>query len=307
MQPIEVNFRSSNLKSIVKGYIYKPEGEIKAILQIAHGMCEYIKRYEEFIAYLLERGILVCGNDHIGHGGSIESYADRGYFSQKDGDICVVDDMYQLTRLVKKDYPNKKYFLLGHSMGSFASRIYASKHGKEIDGLILSGTGGKQPAIDIIIGLSKLMCIKEGERNSSLLIKKLAFGNYNDRFQPKRTSSDWLTRDTAIIDAYRKNDLSNFNFTNSGYITLFTLVKKANQRATFERTPQRLPIYLFSGDMDPVGAYGIGTTWVFHEYGRIPIINTEIKLYKEGRHEMLNEINRQEVYEDIYKWLENKI
>lgn len=303
MEPIVIEFKSSNLKSTVKGYIYKPSGEIKAILQIAHGMCEYIKRYEEFISYLVERGILVCGNDHIGHGGSIKSLSDRGYFSEKYGDICVVDDMCQMTRLVKKDYPNIKYYLMGHSMGSFASRIYASKYGKELDGLILSGTGGKNPKISAGIALAKAMCIFEGERGSSPLVKKISFGHYNERFEPKRTGSDWLTRDEKIIDDYRKDELSNFNFTNSGYVTLFNLVKKASLDTTFERTPKDLPIYLFAGDMDPVGDYGAGVKWTFEQYCRVPVKNVEIKIYNGGRHEMINEINRQEVYTDIYNWI----
>lgn len=300
----QIEYKSANLKNTIRGYLYAPAGgSIKGIVQLSHGMREYITRYDGFMRYLVEQGFVVCGNDHIGHGKSVEQKSQLGYFSPSGAKEHLVEDLYTLTKLVKKQYPDVPYFLMGHSMGSFIARLYAARHGKELQGLILSGTGGKIPMVGAGVAIAKTITKLEGEEKTSKLITKMMFGDYNKKIVPLRTGSDWITRDTNIVDAYRKDPLSNFPFTNNGLVTVMELSKEANEKKTFAKTPKNLPIYLIAGDMDPVGDYGVGVRGVFASYLDAGLSDVEIQLYEGARHEVINEINRDDVYLDITNWL----
>ncbi len=301
----EISFASSNGRSLVKGWIYAPmEGECKGIVQISHGMCEYIGRYDPFLRFLARHGYVACGNDHIGHGYSSPDREHLGYMGGLDGDRWIVEDLHRFNRIVRKIHPGLPCFLLGHSMGSFAARVYASQYGHTLSGLILSGTGGKNPAAPLGEKLACVLSHGEGARRRTPLLTKLIFQDYNRAFEPRRTDSDWLSRDNDLVDRYADDPFCTFTFTNSGYVALLRLHQKANSRKTFQRTPKHLPVYLFSGDKDPVGGNGEGVSQVFRRYNEAGLQDVELKLYPDGRHEMLNEINRQEVYEDVLGWLD---
>ena len=301
-------FDSSNNKDRIHGVMWKPEGNIKAILQISHGMAEFIERYADFAVFLNSHGILVAGNDHLGHGDSASSKEEFGYFAETDGNSCIIDDLHQVTEIIKKDYPGIPYFLLGHSMGSFYARQYLCQYGTELDGAIIMGTAF-QPRAAAASGkvMCKAIALFKGWHYRSSFINNLAFGSYNKAFEPARTSTDWLSRDTENVDKYNTDDRCGFIFTLNGYYNLFHGLTRLCDEDLLKKVPKALPILVTSGASDPVGNFGKGVTAVYEQYKKLGIKDLSIKLYPEARHEILNEINREEVYEDILNWLEKHI
>ena len=200
IQKEEFYFKSASGKTNIHAIRYIPNGEIKAILQISHGMVEYIERYESFALFLNSKGILVTGNDHLGHGKSINSKNDWGYFAKENGNRAVLYDLYQLTQITKEKYPDIPYFLLGHSMGSFYARQYLCEFGQELNGAIIMGTGGQPlPLIQCGRLLTSIVALFKGWHYRCKFVNNMAFGSYNKYFEPARTSKDWLSKDTAIV------------------------------------------------------------------------------------------------------------
>lgn len=301
-----VTFLSHNKINRISGVIYIPEGTPKAILQISHGMCEYIGRYDSFMGYMAQQGFIVAGNDHLGHGDSSEE-ADYGFFGEKDGYIHFIEDLHQMTVIVKQEYGDLPCFLLGHSMGSFIARLYLSKYGSELDGAIICGTGGPNPMAGIGIRLAGRTCRKKGPRFRSKVLDKMAFGSFNKKCKPCRTSKDWLTRDTAIVDQYLNDPKCMFLFTAAGFRDLLTLSSRANSKQWYESLSTDLPILLIAGDSDPVGNYGKGVKKVFRNLQKQGVRDVSMILYPEGRHEILNEINRQQVFENTENWIKKHL
>ncbi len=301
------SFKSSNGISKIAYYIYKPLNPPKAVLQISHGMCEYIERYEDFIAFLTDHDILVCGNDHLGHKNSADSKEKLGYFAPVNGWKCLPRDLASMTRIIKKQYPDIPNFLLGHSMGSFVARVYIAKYSHLIDGAIICGTSGSNPAI----GTAKLIIsfIKKvkGEFYRSKLINYLMFGAYNSKYGKARTTHDWITRDEVIVNNYLKDEYCTFIFTASAFYDLVMLLKVVSQKAWYNAIPKNLPLYLISGDMDPVGNWGKGIQEVKMRLEKKNLEDFSSKFYKDYRHEILNEIGKEVVYEDILNWIDHRI
>lgn len=298
-------FISSNSIDFISYYIYTPQTEPKAIVQLSHGMCEYIERYEPFIEFLNNNGIIVCGNDHLGHGKSVSSNKLLGYFADKNGYTYLPKDLHRLTIIVKDLYPDIPYFMLGHSMGSFAARAYLIKYSKYLDGAIVAGTSGQHPS-RFVLFIIKLVIMFKGNTFRSKFIDKLLFGSYNNRFSEKRTKFDWLTRDNEIVDKYMKDVYCNFLFTTSGYYDLISLLRSVSSKQWFGKFPSKLPVLLLSGDMDPVGNYGKGVRNLFDKL-KTQSNNVELKLFSQCRHEILNETNRNEIYKYILNWMYRKI
>ncbi len=297
-------FASSNGRDRIRYYVYSPEESPKAILQISHGMCEYLTRYEEFIEYMVDRGFLVCGNDHLGHGGSAASQDELGYFASHHGWSCLVEDLHRLTVHIKKKYPDLPYYLLGHSMGSFVARAYLVRYGRALDGAILCGTSGSNPFAALGVLMAKLLSRVKGDHYRSRLLNDLMFQSYNSRYPDKRTSFDWLTREASTVDRYIQDPYCNFVFTANGFENLLSMLRYVSSRQWYASVPRDLPILLISGDMDPVGQYGRGVKQVFRRLKREGVMDLTIRLYEQGRHEILNETNRQDVYSDLMNWLE---
>lgn len=286
--------------------IWEPETEIRAVLQISHGMIEMIERYDDFARFLNTKGILVIGNDHLGHGHTADSAEDFGYFCPKNMSATVVDDLHSVTEYAKKEYSGVPYFLLGHSMGSFMARRYLMTYGKELTGAVIMGTG-RQPKLVLMSGkvISTIIQFVKGSRYRSGFLKKLAFGAYCNRIPNRRTESDWLTRDEKIVDFCISNKYCNFSFTVNGYKTLFDVLTFIQKKENVDKIPKKLPIFMVAGNDDPVGEYGNGVRQVFEIYKQTGIEDVSLKLYEGDRHEILNELDKENVYEDIYNWLEN--
>lgn len=297
-------FNSASGTTRIHAVRYIPDGEIQAILQIAHGMVEYIERYENFALFLASKGFLVTGNDHLGHGKSINTKKDWGYFAKDNGNHAVLYDLYQLTQITKEKYPGIPYFILGHSMGSFYVRQYLGTFGHELNGAIIMGTGC-QPFALVQTGklVTSLVALFKGWHHRSKLVNSLAFGSYNKYFQPARTPKDWLSKDNAIVDEHVADELCNFTFTLNGYHTLFTTISRLYDKKLLSNMPKALPVFFVAGDDDPVGDFGKGVLKVVDMFKNIGMQNVKVKLYPTDRHEILNETDREQVYDDIYSWL----
>ncbi len=302
----EFFFDSKNRVNKIHAKLILPTNvdDIKGIIQFSHGMCEYIEKYDEFIKFVVEKGFVFACNDHLGHGKSVNNENEFGFFADKDGYKYLIEDLHTLTRIVKNKFPGKPYFLMGHSMGSFIARCYAAKYGTELDGMMLCGTMGPQWMVDAGIQLADTIIKKKGNLYRSKKLDKLSFEFANINFEPVKTKYDWTCSDESVVKKHSEDKMSNFIFTASGFKDLFYLVKLCNDEKFIKNTPKNLPILIFSGDMDPVGENGVGVRKVCELYKKIGIKEVELKLYSDGRHEMLNELNKKDVYNDILNWIE---
>lgn len=278
--------------------------DVRAVIQISHGMAEHSKRYEDFENFLCSKGFAVFSNDHLGHGRSISDENELGYFGEKDGYRDIVNDLKALSDIAKAQYPNVPFIIFGHSMGSFLARSYCEKYGSLIDGAIFCGTSGANPGAPIAAKLASFTAKKKGSHFRSDFIDSLAFGNFNKRFEG-RTKYDWLTRDETVVDSYIDDPLCGFLFTAAGYKDLFTLLKSVSKKSWYDGIPYSLPILLISGSLDPVGDYSKGVTQVYKDLKDSGHKDVVLKLYDNSRHEILNEISKETVYNDVADWVNN--
>lgn len=297
-------YNSSDGKTKIHAIKWLPDNEVKAILQISHGMLEHIERYHNFATYMAEYGILTVGNDHLGHGSSITSAEKRGYFSEDDGNSVLIEDMHTLMNIIKDENPNIPYFILGHSMGSFLTRQLITLYGNQISGAIISGTG-QQPVLLVKIGIliTKVLADFKGWNYRSKFVDFLAMGGNNNKFKPARTKFDWLTRDDEIVDNYISDSRINFTFTLNGFYNLFKSILLMNDNENLEKIPKNLPMIFLSGESDPVGNFGKDVSKAFNMYNNLGMKNISMKLYSGDRHEILNELNKEQVYDDIVMWI----
>ena len=280
---------------------------LKGIVQISHGIGEHAGRYHSIANILQNDGYEVFANDHRIHGKSVKSEDYLGYYDGEDYFSDAINDMRQLTEIIKNTNPNKKIILFGHSMGSLLSREYVTRYGEDLDALILSGTASFMKGLGSFGLLSAQFLGKlNGKHRSNELLKNLFTSQFNKKFKPNRTKVDWISRDEKQVDLFEADPLRIEDFSLSVFKDVLKGSKKIDKDATFEKTPKNLPIFIFSGDKDPVGEMGKGVKKVVKKYKNAGIKNLTLKLYSEGRHEMLNEINKEEVEKDVLNWL-NKI
>jgi len=281
---------------------------IKGIVQIAHGMAETAERYERFAEKLTKEGYIVYIHDHRGHGKTAKTIENLGHLAEKEGFKWLVEDVHQLSEIIKKENPYLPLFLFGHSMGSFVTQRYIMLYGQELKGVILSGSNGKQGIIlDIAILLAKNEVRKNGRKAKSEKLNKLSFGSYNNAFKPNRTEFDWLSSDNDEVDKYINDPFCGSVFSCGFFYDFLVGLKEIQVNENISKVPKDLPILIFSGDKDPVGKNGKGVLKLYRTYKKINIKDVTYKLYKEGRHEMLNEINKDEVMGDIVQWLNRYI
>lgn len=288
--------------------IWEPETEVKAVLQISHGMTEMIMRYDHFARFLNTKGILVIGNDHLGHGETAGCDEDLGYFCPENMSETVVKDLHSVTEYAKKEYPNVPYFLLGHSMGSFMARRYLMTFGEELTGAVIVGTGSQSKVV-LMTGkiVSSLIQLFKGARHRSKFMVMASFGSYNERFKDEAHHCAWLTKDKEVWEFCANNKYCNFSFTINGYKTLFDVLSFIQKKENMQKIPQKLPIFMVAGTDDPVGSYGKDVKNIFETYQQIGIEDISLKLYEGDRHEIINELDKDVVYSDIYNWLEKYI
>lgn len=279
---------------------YNPNQQPKAIIQLAHGMVEHINRYDDFAKQLVDMGFYVYGNDHRGHGKTGERQGLLGFFADKDGFSKTSEDLLMMTRKIKATYPSVPIILFGHSMGSFLVRHYIQQHSHEIHGAILSGTG-YFPSLQSRAG--KFLASLQPAKEPSELMNWLAFGRYNKRIKDKRTKVDWLTRNETAVQDYERDPLAGFVPTARFFYDLMSGLIVIQDKQRNQSIRKDLPILLLSGDQDPVGQYGSGVWKTAQLYDQVGLNRVTTMLFEEGRHELLFELNKHEVYRAIEGWI----
>ena len=279
------------------------EGNPKGIVQLVHGMAEHIRRYEATAERLNRAGYIVVGHTHAGHGTHAKTL---GYFG-KSGWDTLIDDVHALRTATQKEYPDLPYFLLGHSMGSFVVRGYSLKYEKGLAGVILSGTGHfEKPILTAGTAIANLQCFFGMAKKPSELLLSISSADNLKSYVDVQSGFDWLSRDREQVQKYIDDPLCGFTFTASAYRDMFGGLKRLypEKLGAMEKD---IPVYLFSGDLDPVGANGTGVEKVAQEIRDAGVKDVEVKLYPKGRHEMFNEINKEEVWDDLIGWIEKRL
>lgn len=276
----------------------------KAVLQLVHGMVEHIKRYDEFARFLNQAGYVVVGHDHVGHGDTVASPEEYGVFP--DDWQALVEDVHALKKEVSTRYPNIPYFIMGHSMGSYITRLYLAEYGEQLDGAIVMGTG-QEPLLKTLLarGLVQGLTWLYGPLHRSQLVESLSTGAFNKQFAPNQTSVDWLTRDEQEREKYLQHPHHQFRPTLSMYRSLFTFAHYAAKETWIKRIPKELPLLIISGEKDPVGNAGKGVQRFYKQLKKQGHDLVTIILYPEARHELLNEYNKEEVMKDLLDWLDS--
>ncbi len=294
----------------IHGYRWIPRTKsIKAILIINHGMAEHVARYDRFASYLQEKGIAVFGEDHRGHGRTAGDTDNLGYFADDFGWRMVVQDIRDLHLLIKEEYPGIPVIMMGHSMGSFLTRDYLKEFGDDLSGVILSGTG-YTPGFITALGsfIASLEIRLKGKRHRSRLLDAMSFGSFNKPFSDDGdTGFEWLSRDREQVKLYHEDPYCGFICTSSHFRDLFSGLRVINRINAFMKTPKDLPLLLISGEQDPVGDRGRGVKKVYWAYKKSGVEDVTMNLIPEGRHESLNEINKDEIYTYLTDWMEKKV
>ncbi len=282
---------------------YNPQfTEYKAVIQLIHGMEEHIGRYSEFAEFLADNGYIVFGHDHLGHGKTAKIKRDFGYFNCEHGWDALCEDIHIYQNTISSLYPDIPYIMFGHSMGSLLARTYITKYNDKVDGLIISGTSGKKHGLSLGILLTVIIEKIRGKRYKSKLIKNLVTGSFNRKFKPCLTEADWISSDEETVQKYLSDPLCGSNFTVSAYHSLLSGTKYLSKQKNINKTPN-IPILIFSGTLDPVGENGKGVKRVFKMLKKSGVEDVTLQLFEGGRHEMLGEVNKLEVYDLVKRWL----
>ena len=304
----DFSFESSTGVNVLHARKCIPDGKPRAVVQIEHGVADHISRYDGLMEYLAENGIVCVGDDHLGHGDSIRSEDEQGFFADENGWDHVVRDVDILRDLTRRDYPDLPYIFFGHSMGSFVVRTYIIRHPGKYDAAILSGTGHQNKAM-ILAGYTaaQLMTRVKGPQGDGKALNDMAFGSYCSKIANPRTPYDWISRDEEAVDRYIADPFCGFVAKTSLYRDMMYGVKFITSQKNIDRMSKEQPIYFMSGAADPVGDYGKGVERAYQAFCKAGLHDVTIRLYPDGRHEMLNEINKDRVYSDILNWLNSKM
>ena len=301
------SFLSGDGKTQIHAVKWFPDDkQFDAVLQITHGMVEFIERYENFAAFLTEHRFLVVGHDHLGHGASIGSEKDWGYFAKGNPSVLLISDMHQLRTMVQKEHAGVPYFMLGHSMGSYLLRRYLAVYGEGLHGAIIMGTGYVSPGTAAMGSrLSSLISLFKGDRYRSSFVSGLAFNKGYKKFDTTgaHPENDWLTTDVEIVKRYHQDPRCSFMFTLNGYKGLFDTVSFTCRQENADKIPKDLLLLIVSGKDDPVGDFGAGVEKVHDMMKKAGIHDLTLKLYEGDRHEILNELDRETVYKDLLNWM----
>ena len=301
-------FPSTNGKNKILARICTPDKPPKAVVQIAHGIAEHISRYDPFMFFLAENGYVAVGNDHLGHGLSAENEDGLGIFDTQNGWTYAVDDMKALRDQVRQEFHDIPYIFFGHSMGSFLTRTYLIRYPDQYDAAILSGTGQQSPAlINASFFAANLLTLLRGPGADGKLLNDMAFGSYCKKIDNPRTPFDWLSTNEENVDRYIADPLCGFVAKCSMYRDMMGGLKFLTKQSNIDKMNKDAPIYFMSGAEDPVGDYGAGVEKAYRAFCDAGLHDVTMKLYPGGRHEMLNETNREEVMQDILAWLDQRV
>ena len=282
----------------------EPDGEARGMVFFAHGMAEHKERYLPFMEYLSDHGYVCCIHDHRGHGESVKSPEDLGYFYE-NGKEAIVEDLYQVIMTERERFPDLKVFLFGHSMGSLVVRCFTKKYDDAIDGLIVCGSPSDNPATPAAIALCKLLCLFRGDHAKGKLIHKLAFGSYLKDIEDPQTKNDWLSYNRANVTAYEHDPLCGFVFTLNGFLSLFGLIQDSYSLDGWQLKNPDLPVFFISGEEDPYRISKEAFESAVKTMRDAGYASTKAKLYPRMRHEILNEGGKLMVYEDVLELLDD--
>jgi alpha-beta hydrolase superfamily lysophospholipase len=300
----EFTFPSATGECDIFCRLWVPEN-VRCVVQLAHGVAEYIDRYDEFARFLNEHDILVAANDHAGHGKSIKDMEHLGWYGPENGWSSLLSDMHTLYKAMKQNYPDVPYVMMGHSMGAQLARAFASRHIADVDAYILSGTSGNNPFLWLGLFLSKRAIRKKGPDKQSLICAEIMNKVFNMKIKHPRTKFDWVSKDNDNVDRYIEDPLCGFPLTGKAYLDIFENHKEICSAEWASSVPD-VPIFMFSGSEDPVGNYGKGVKEVC-DWLTAAGKNVEMKLYQGSGHEVLNEANKREAYTDILGFLNGVI
>ncbi len=303
-----LNYLSHDGETQIHARTWEPDnGEYVAILQIAHGMLEYIERYTPFAEFLTTQGFKVVGNDHLGHGASIQKDEDLGYTGNDRSDN-LIEDMHTLR--LKMQEADKPYFMMGHSMGSFMFRKYLSVHGTGLSGAIVMGTGFiPEGTLKMAMTVAKVQATFLGWKHRSKLLQQLSYSAPYKKYSldGSDVTNSWLTKDTLVVEKYYADPKCTYVFTDNAYLGMFEAIMFAQQQENIENIPKDLPMFLVAGQDDPVGDLGVGVKKVYDLYKNAGISDITWKLYENDRHEILNETDKEEVFHDLLSWMKVRI
>lgn len=282
-----------------------PDEQPRGILQIVHGMAEHRERYHDFMNFVTEQGHITIIHDHRGHGETARTEADYGYFG-KNGVDGLIDDIFQVTEYVKKRFSGLDLTLFGHSMGSLVVRNYMKKYDRSISALIVCGSPSKRVGASAGKMIAKSLQLFLGERHRSNFVNKMAFGSYLKHFPEAKSPNAWIASDEAVVEAFDADPRDGFVFTLNGFETLFELVKRTYSKSGWRMENPKAPILFIAGEDDPciISKRDFEKAVGFMR-GR-GYEDVESKLYPHMRHEILNEVGKQEVWQDVVEWMKRK-
>jgi len=297
-------YASSDGKSTIFSRVWEPDGDVKAVVQLVHGMAEHSARYTAFAEHLCSLGFAVGAEDHLGHGKTVEKEEDKGYFSGYEGFRYVVEDIHSLTEILQAKYPGKPLIILGHSMGSFLVREYLSTFAEDVNAAVIMGTMGPGRPVGFGVFMAGLVAMIRGEKHKSKLLDKLSSGSNNKRIAKPCSKFAWLTKNEEVVKEYEADPDCGFIFTAYGFRDLFTMIGEINTPEWAKTIPTDLPILLVSGGDDPIGDYGKGIRKVAGLLAVNGAKKLTVKLFPGDRHEILNETDKDEVYAYLDSWIE---
>lgn len=279
--------------------IIEPKGEAKGIVQISHGMAEHKERYYDFMKYLSENGYICVIHDHRGHGASVKDKKDLGYFYSENIDF-IVDDLYKITKYIKNKYPNLKVTLFSHSMGTLVARNYLKKYDDEINKIILCGPPTKNSLSTVGIIIAEILNLFYKKNTPNKILNNMTFGNYNKK---EKLENGWISENIENVKNYNEDKLCGYIFTTNGFINLYKLMKKAFDKKDWKLKNKELKSYVIAGENDPVIQNKIKFEKLVKFLKEIGYRNVKAKLYKNMKHEILNEKDNKKVYEDILNFI----
>lgn len=296
----KLGFPSADGKHTVAAYLYTMPGvPLRGVIQLSHGMCEYVERYREYAAYFAQNGFVFAGNDHLGHGATVP----KEEYGRYDRAENLLEDLHTMNGILRQRFPGLPLILYGHSMGSFYARWYAERYGDTISGAVFSGTAG--PSLTNSLGrvVAGMIAAIRGPAYVSPLMVKLNFGSYNKRCANDGSPNAWLTRDKTVVQAYDADERCTFRFAAATYREMLRVLTHVSKRSWAQALRKDLPVLLISGGQDPVGNYGEGVRQVYAMLGDAGVRDLTCEIDPDGRHELHNELNREETEAYVLDWL----
>ncbi|MEG1849180.1 MAG: alpha/beta hydrolase [Oscillospiraceae bacterium] len=299
-------YPSAGGEAEIEAFVWSPDGEVRGVVQLVHGMLEHVNRYRELAEFLCAHGYAVGGNNHLGHGNSLID-GEPGYFGDERPLKTLLDDLDRMRKELSARFPDKPHLMLGHSMGSFLTRLYLSDRADGLAGAVLSGTsGGNLAARWVGMPLAARFSTRYGATYRSATLDLLTTGGFNKKFDDKTSPHNWISSVPEEVARYDADEQMHFMFTASATYALFDLLSRVSSAQWARTLPRTLPLLLISGEDDPVGGFGRGVRAVARRLKKAGIEDLTLTLYPGKRHELLHESNREEVMGDLLKWLDRQ-